>query len=252
MPDSAQHIKPFVFETLDTKAMYFSITDIQSRMKVMDPHVLDLEYTRTMMGFLLFNPLPRQIAMIGLGGGSLAKFCWRFLPSSLIQVVEINPHVIAWRDTFSVPTDSERFRVIRGDGALFVRQWPCSVDVLLVDGFDNDGLPARLASKRFYDDCFETLQPDGIVVVNLHRQHRHYQVYLDRIRRSFKGSILVVDQGEAGNSIVFAFKGDALDRYRVGAVRRPEKLEAAGADQLLGAFALISSTLKDRQRGALP
>ena len=46
-----------------------------------------------MMGFLLFKPEPGNIAMIGLGGGSLAKFCHRDLPRSRIQAIEINPHV---------------------------------------------------------------------------------------------------------------------------------------------------------------
>ena len=51
-----------------------------------------------MMGFLLFIPSPARILMVGLGGGSLAKFCFRHLPDAAIDVVEINPHVIALRD----------------------------------------------------------------------------------------------------------------------------------------------------------
>lgn len=246
--DSAQHVKPFVYESLSSKALHFTIQEIQSRMQLADPHALALEYTRTMMGFLLFNPQPDSIAMIGLGGGSLAKFCHRYLPDALVQVVEINPHVIALRDTFHVPPDSERFRVIRGDGAHFVRHSPARFDVLLVDGFDSQGMPARLASQRFYDDCHDTLQPGGIMVVNLHCGHPHYGVYVERIRRAFGGSILVVDDGELSNSIVFAGKGDALERVRVAPLRRPKHLEAAAADQLLAAFALVASALKDQQR----
>ena len=251
MPDnqeSAQHVKPFVYESLSSKALHFSISETQSRMRLDDPHALDLEYTRTMMAFLLFNPEPKSIAMIGLGGGSLAKFCHRYLPNSLVQVVEINPHVIALRDAFHVPPDDERFCVIRGDGASFVRNTPARVDVLLVDGFDSHGLPARLASQRFYDDCHDTLQPGGIMVANLHYGHRHYEVYLERIRRSFfNGSVLVVDDGEMSNSIVFACRGHTLGKRHAGALRRPKGLEAGGAEQLLAAFALVSSALKDQQ-----
>jgi spermidine synthase len=251
MPDSlesAQHVKPFVYESLSSKALHFSMSETQSRMQLQDPYVLDLEYTRTMMGFLLFNPQPDSIAMIGLGGGSLAKFCYRHLPESRIQVVEINPHVIALRDTFHVPPDGDRFSVVRGDGAQFIRERATRCDVLLVDGFDSHGLPARLCSQRFYDGCYETLQPGGIMVANLHCGHPHHEIYLDRIRRSFDGSVLVVDDGELSNIIVFACKGDALDKHRIGAVRRPKNLEASAADQLLAAFALISSALKDQRR----
>jgi spermidine synthase len=248
MPDSAEHVKPFVYESLSSKALHFSISEIQSRMRLTDPYALDLEYTRTMMGFLMFKPEPATVAMIGLGGGSMAKFCHRYLPRTHIQVVEINPHVIALRDEFKVPPDDERFSVIRGDGAFFVRHCAAPVDVLLVDGFDSDGLPAKLSSQRFYDDCRDALQPGGILVVNLHFGHRHYDVHLDRIRRSFNGVVLVVDDGDLSNSIVFACKGHSLEKHRAGLVQRPKGLEEAAAKQLLAGFALIASALKDQGR----
>jgi spermidine synthase len=142
--ESTQHVKPFVYETLTSKALHFSICQTQSRMDLRDPHALDLEYTRTMMAFLLFAPQARDIEMIGLGGGSLAKFCHRHLPDTRIHVVEINPHVIALRDVFHVPEDSERFRVIAGDGAQYVRAGAERCDVLMVDGFDRIGQASSL------------------------------------------------------------------------------------------------------------
>jgi len=244
--DAAQHVRPFVYEGANSKALHFSISEIQSRMQIKDPHALDLEYTRTMMGFLMFHPQPRQVSMIGLGGGSMAKFCHRHLPRSRIEVVEINPHVIALRDEFHVPPDDERFKVIRGDGAQYVRHGGSRCDVLLVDGFDSQGLPPSLCSQRFYDDCFETLQPGGLMVVNLHYGHARYELLLGRIRRSFDGSVLVVDDGDLSNSIVFACKGHAFDRLHAGVVRRPRNLDAAAAEQLLAAFARIASAVKDQ------
>lgn len=242
----AHHVKPFVYDDLTTKALHFSISEIQSRMNLRDPHALDLEYTQTMMGFLLFLPEPQRIAMIGLGGGSLAKFCHRYLPKSRIQVVEINPHVLELREHFHVPADSERFQVIHGDGAQFVRDRATRPDVLMVDGFDSNGLPARLCSQRFYDDCFEVLAPGGLMVANLHYGHRQYPRHLDRIRRSFDGDVLVVDDSELSNSIVFASRGAALKDARAGVVRRPKGLDRAAAEQLLGAFARVHRALRDR------
>lgn len=250
MPDNQessahQHVKPFVYESLSSKAMHFSISEIQSRMQLKDPHALDLKYTRTMMGFLLFKPEPGTIAMIGLGGGSLAKFCHRYLPRSRIQVIEINPHVIALRNDFHVPLNDERFTVVQGDGAQFVRLRATRPDVLMVDGFDAQGQPPRLSSQRFYDDCAQMLQPDGVMVVNLHHGHASHDRHLERIRRSFSDAVLVVDDGELSNSIVFAFKGAGLAQLRPGIVRRPKNLDASAAKQLLAAFALIVSALKD-------
>ena len=91
--DDDGHVRPFISETLDARTLYFSVSAIQSRMQIQHGDALDLEYTRLMMGFLLFHPAPAQIALIGLGGGSLVKFCHRHLKRSALTVAEINPHV---------------------------------------------------------------------------------------------------------------------------------------------------------------
>lgn len=248
MLNPANHVKPFVYESATSKALHFSMHEIQSRMALHDPYALDLEYTRTMMGFLLLQPAPKRIAMVGLGGGSLAKYCHRHLPDASIQVAEINPHVIALRDEFHVPGDGARFEVLHADGATFVRDAAPGADVLVVDGFTSDGLPARLCSQRFYDDCEQMLAADGVLVVNLHCGHRHYPTWVERLRRAFDGAVLVVEDTDLSNGIVFACKGAALDRLVPGAVRRPRGLHAAGMPQLVGAFARVSRALRDRGR----
>lgn len=250
--DPARHVKPFVHETLDAKALHFSISEIQSRMTLQDPFALDLEYTRTMMGLLMFQRDPRQIVMIGLGGGSLAKFCHRHLPDACTQVVEINPHVIALREEFHVPPDDERLRVIHADASRYVQESTARPDVLLVDGFDSDGLPDPLCSQRFYDDCHAMLQPHGLLVVNLYPGHPQHARHLDRIHRSFAGAVLVVDHGDQGNSIVFACKGTALERATAGVVRRPRGLARDASEQLSGAFARVTQALKARGEARAP
>ena len=67
---------------------------IQSAMRIDAPDELELDYTRTMMAFLLFHPRPRECLMIGLGGGSIPKFLFRRLPGVRTRVVELSPAVI--------------------------------------------------------------------------------------------------------------------------------------------------------------
>ena len=244
------HVKPYVHDTLDTRSLHFSLTEIQSRMQLLRPDALDLEYTRTMMGWLLFKPQPERIAMIGLGGGSLAKFCHRHLPQAAIVAVEINPHVIALRDAFQVPPDSARFQIVEADGGHFVRDTGQRFDVLMVDAFDAQGMPAALGSRRFYDDCLDVLQPAGLLVVNLHAGHRHCPIYIERIRRSFGANVLRVDDRDGSNSVVFASKGAPLRRAASGPLRRPVTLVAEPWKQLQGAFARVASAM-DRRPEAL-
>lgn len=198
--------KPYLTERKGILALNFDGMSVQSEMNLDDPDELVIGYTRAMMSFLLLEPAPRHVAMIGLGGGSIAKYCHRYLPETQITVVEINPDVIALRSEFAIPADSARFRVQLGDGAAWVAQAHILPDVLIVDGFDSAGLPAALSSQKFYDDCFAALSDDGILVVNLWGGYPHFEDCLARIHNSFSDRVAMVGTEESVNKIILAVK----------------------------------------------
>jgi spermidine synthase len=243
------HVKPFVHQTQKKKALHFSVAEVQSSMDLARPDSLDLAYTRTMMGFLLFHPRPVRIAMIGLGGGSLAKFCHRHLPEADITVLEINPHVIALRHEFSVPDDDARFRVVRADGSRYVRAHEGAFDVLLVDGYDSDGLPGVLSSKRFYDDVFDCLRPSGVMSTNIHMDNEEFTLLVARVGRSFNSVPLAVKELESGNAIVFARKDLPLSASIIEEPVRPATMEVAQWKLLQAAFDRIRTALDGRPCG---
>ncbi|MDP2255288.1 MAG: transferase [Polaromonas sp.] len=243
------YVKPFVYDNGESKSLHFTIGELQSRMVMRRPWRLEVDYTRTMMGFLLFKPAPLHIGMIGLGGGSLAKFCYRQLPGSQMTVLEINPHVIALRHEFQIPDDDERFRVIAADGALFVQTETPGFDVLLVDGFDHEGQPAALCSQRFYDDCFAALPDGGVLVVNLHYDHPDYPVLADRISRSFSGHAVEVLSGEQSNSIVFAAKGQAISPRNMSLSKSLSGLDEEARQQLKSELVRIAWQMKTLDDG---
>ena len=246
-PASPTALPPaLVTDSRGVRTLHFPGSDIQSRMQLDDPDALDLDYTRTMMGFLLFVPDPRRILMVGLGGGSLAKFCHQHLPQARITAVEINPQVIALRDDFLVPPDGPRFEVVQDDGARAVRR-ATGVQVLLVDGFDETGMPEGLASQRFFDDCHQALAPGGLLVVNLHMGDVRYSSLLDRLRRSFEGAVLVVEDDEQSNCIAFASQSQPFSRYRPGIVRQPAGLEGTPSRLLNEAFGQVLAALRRQQ-----
>ena len=67
--------------------LHFESNYIQSQMIVGKPDFLAFTYTRTMMAFEVFLPEPREIALIGLGGGSIAKWCYRRHPKTKLTVI---------------------------------------------------------------------------------------------------------------------------------------------------------------------
>jgi spermidine synthase len=186
--------------------MHFTNQATQSAMLFSDPDALIAQYTRKMMAFLLFNPDPRHIVMIGLGGGSLAKFCYRNLPRSKITVVEINADVIALREEFCIPKDDGRFRVVHDDGARYVERLDEKVDVLLIDAFDAEGIATSLPESDFYSCAARQLSANGVLVMNFWGPRERYVDNLVRARAAFGDSMLLVPVSGDVNVLLFAFK----------------------------------------------
>lgn len=198
--------QPFVIDNGTLRSLFFDITSVQSAMRLDDPDALVTAYTRKMMAFLLFMPEPRHILMIGLGGGSLAKFCYRHLPHTRIAVVEINAEVIALREHFAIPADDERFEIIHEDGATFLARMAVRPDVILIDAFDESGVAPSLASLDFYHRASRCLTSDGVLVMNLSGQKSRYAVHIESLCAAFAGAVLIVPVQADNNVLLFAFK----------------------------------------------
>lgn len=195
-----------VTEERGIRTLHLGSQAIQSAMRVSRPWDLELAYTRAMMGFVMFRPAPAEVLMIGLGGGSLAKFIRKHRPQTRITAVEIDPRVIAAaRSQFELPGNDATLEVIEGDGALYVRQHAANADVILLDGFDAGNQVEALATQTFYAACRRALAPGGVLVVNLWGHDRDFPEYLARLERAFNGEIGWISVQSKTNVIVFAF-----------------------------------------------
>jgi spermidine synthase len=200
---------PLVRTRRGRRTLEFAPGDIQSEMLLARPDALVLAYQRAMMGFVLFAPAPRHIVMVGLGGGSLAKFCHRHFPAAHVTVIEVRADVIALRDAFHVPPDGGRFAVVHADAADWLAAHPGAADVLLVDGFDARGLPSRLADAPFYADCRRALRPGGVLVANVFTYDPRYPEVMDALDRAFAGRTCWFDKVAGNNRIVYALHDPA-------------------------------------------
>jgi len=179
---------------------------IQSAMRLDDPHALALDYTRCMMGFMLFHPEPREALMIGLGGGSLVKFFHRHLRKTTVRVVELDARIVAAaREHFELPPDDARLAVEVGDGAEALAPECC--DLLVVDAFHDELHVPRLASAEFYDGAFLALREPGALVVNFMDDDPKFDQTLERLERAFGGAAIVMPALYDPNIVVFALKG---------------------------------------------
>lgn len=198
--------RPFVFKDGDDLSLHFDMFSTQSSMKISDPLMLYVDYTRAMMLFQLFVPAPKHIVIVGLGGGSLSKYCYMAFPEARITTLEINAQVIALRQRFKIPNDSERFRVIHTDAAHYFALHTIQADVILLDGFDATGLPVALSTAQFYQSCTKSLSTSGVLVSNLLGGPAKLQTYLQRINQACKGPLYFTTAHDETNTIAIGLQ----------------------------------------------
>ncbi len=190
---------------------------IQSRMRLDRPDELALAYTRAMMGVLLFAPRARDFLLIGLGGGSLARFIHRRMPRARVTGLEINPQVlVAARTLFGLPREGARFRAVVADGARWVREAePASLDVVLLDAYCGGRQAPALTTRAFYGRVRRLLRPGGVLAVNCIADQPELRGYLDHLHEAFDGRIWAVPTPPDVNLVAYAL-GDAVPepRYR--------------------------------------
>lgn len=181
---------------------------IQSAMRLARPDWLELHYNRAMMAFLLFHPAPRRVLMVGLGGGSMARFLHRAYPRCHVTAVELNPEVLAAaRRYFDLPPDGLRFAAVLEDGDAWVKAHPGSADVLLLDAFDDGRQVQALCSPAFYASAFEALGEQGVLAQNFMSDDDRVDLFAGRIAEAFGREVLLLQAADRVNTIVFAFKG---------------------------------------------
>lgn len=240
----SDHHKPFIRRRWNTTELQFAHGVSQSRMLTFAPDRLLIDYTRTMLGALVLVPDPRSIGMVGLGGGSQAKFCYRHLPDARIEVMENNPHVVALRARFRIPEDDTRFHVVLGDAAQLMRERHGRYDLLLVDGYDETGIPAALSSQQFYDDCRSALVQGGVMAINLYCDDADRHV--ERLRKSFgRRHVLVLKEARQSNRVALAWVGTPAP------AGTPVVLPRAAQEQLEVAFERVRQGMATRnERGS--
>ena len=203
--------KPYVMDDGERRFLHFNERLIQSAMRLAAPNELDLRYTQKMMSFLLFRARPRRLVLIGLGGGSLVKFCHARLPATQVTVLENNPDVIALREAFLVPPDGPNLKVLEGDGAEYLEQTENGIDVLLVDAFDSAGFAPGLANREFFEQARSRLTGSGVLVVNLAGDRQRYEGLIGVVMQVFDDRAIVVPVPEDHNHVLLAFRDPAFE-----------------------------------------
>lgn len=205
-----------IIEVVDNngeRALHFGSHARQSSMLLAEPDRLHSLYARAMMALLLFRDKPEHVLMIGLGGGTIAKFLLRQFADCRLKVVEFRSSVLkVARSHFGLPFDP-RLKIKIGCGAQHVlqqsRDYAELYDVIMVDAYDHDGMAPEVSSERFFEHCRILLSKQGVLVINLWGTDKPmFQQVAWHMGRIFNWRILFLPVRNRGNIIGFAFAED--------------------------------------------
>lgn len=195
-----------VIDDAGTRSLYFGTRARQSSMRLADPLALPLAYTRNMLAALLFQPRPHRTLLIGLGGGSLARFLLGHFPGASVTCVESRPAVVELaRRFFRLPVH-DRLNVQVGDGARFLDTCPAAhYDLILIDAFDGDGIHPSVCSPGFFSASRRALAPGGVASTNLWASpDPALKAVLANMAAGFDGQILRLPVAERANIVALA------------------------------------------------
>jgi spermidine synthase len=214
-----------ISESAGVRYLHLGTPWIQGAMRIDEPLVIELEYVRRMMVWLLLRA-PGAIAgthlvQLGLGAGAIARFCSKRL-NMRSTVVELNGAVIdACRLWFRLPAQGAAFDVVQIDAGRYVadRAHHGTADVLAVDLYDHEAASPVLDSADFYRGCFDLLASGGAMTVNLFGRDASFETSTRRIAAAFGAdAVRTMQPTKEGNTIVLAMKqvtlpaGDELAR----------------------------------------
>ncbi|MCK5831740.1 MAG: spermine synthase [Methylococcales bacterium] len=200
-----------VVEKEGVRALHFGSHSRQSSMLIESPNQLHSLYAKSTMGLLLFNDSPKDILMIGLGGGTITKYLLQQFTECKIKVIEHRSSVLKIaRSHFGLPNDS-RLKVNIGCGGDYVSQQSKTVeekhDLMIIDAYDHEGMALEVSSESFFDNCRTLLMDDGLLAINLWGSNKNlFQQVAWNMGRIFEWKILFLPVPKRGNIIGFAFR----------------------------------------------
>jgi spermidine synthase len=125
-------------------------------------------------GAFVLQPAPVRIGAVGLGSGAVAVYT---RPGDHLTFFEIDPLVVRLTHqernfTYTTECAEGRIDFVVGDARLtLARQANDQFDILLIDAFTSDAVPAHLLTAEAIRLYLAKLKPNGVLILHLSNRH---------------------------------------------------------------------------------
>ena len=145
---------------------------METRMWIKNPLRGHFEYTEYFQMPLLWNPKPKRVLMLGLGGGSVVRAYQHYYPDVYMDTVELDPVVAKVAKRYFHVKESSKHKIHFQDGRQFLRlNKNIKYDAILMDAYTSNQfgthIPFHLATKEFFALAAEDLTQEGVLVFNV-------------------------------------------------------------------------------------
>lgn len=192
-----------VFDDGLKRYLAFEEDDEQSCVLKAAPGQIQHEYTRAMLLSLLLVD-PKEVLLLGLGGGSLAMCLLEYHPELQLRAVELRRAVIKIAKKYFYLPQTDRLCVIEDDAGQYLMGDVSPAQLILADMYGADGLDPQQLTPWFLERCHELLTDDGWLVLNCWNDHRRDKESLASLTALFAD--VRVSSTASGNWIIFAGK----------------------------------------------
>lgn len=198
----------------------------QSCKDLAQPKRMVFTYAQMSMAALLFNPSPKSILIVGLGGGTLPMALRELVPAAVIDTVEIDPAVVrVATDYFGYRTDDQN-RVVTEDARVFGKRAKIRgqrYDLIVLDAFNGDYIPEHLMTVEYLREMRDLLTADGTLVANTFSSSNLYHHESNSYRQVF-GDFINYRRKDTGNRVILIPQAQRSSEMRTTYTR--EKLLA--------------------------
>jgi spermidine synthase len=167
---------------------------------------------------------PRHVGVIGLGVGTLATYG---RPGDRYRMYEINPQVvdIAWQWFSYLKESRASIEVVLGDARLQLeREAPQQFDVLVIDAFSSDSIPAHLLTREAMQVYLRHVKPDGVVALHVTNRFLDLPPVVRRIADELGLAAVMVSDEPSEHGDSFMSSSDWILVSRTGKVFEREAL----------------------------
>ena len=221
----------------DSRCLRFNVKSSKSNQSCLyksNPQRLVFNYTKLLFSGLLLIEEPKNILIIGLGGGTMSNTLHQIYPQSVITNVEIDPAVVKVARQYFGFFENQNITSVIQDGRIFIKRAIIKkqkYDWIILDAFNGDYIPEHLLTQEFLQETKSLLNKDGILSANTFSISDLY-AHESATYKSVFGDFYNVRNYKNSNRIILAAKGKlpsfTLINQRASALQ--ERLTPFGVD----------------------